>query len=66
MEKKIVSIAITIILVVGLGNVVFAHGVGPDNKWSFDEMLPHMKQMHPDMNEQQIKKMYKDCHGSTN
>jgi len=63
MKKKIVSIAITSILVLGLGNVVFAHG-GSENGWSFQEMLPHMKEVHPEMNEQQMKQMYQDCHGT--
>lgn len=66
MKKKIVFIAITSILVLGLGNVVFAHGGGSANGWSFEEMLPHMKEMHPEMNEQQMEQMYQDCHGSVN
>lgn len=59
MKKKIVSIAITSILVLGLGNVVFAHGGGSENDWSFEEM-------HPEMNEQQIEQLYQDCHVSGN
>ncbi|HLR69034.1 MAG TPA: hypothetical protein VK105_18280 [Virgibacillus sp.] len=63
MRKKIVSIALAFVLVIGLGNVVLAHN-GSENHWSYDEILPHMKQMHPEMNERDLEKMYKDCHGS--
>lgn len=66
MKKKILSIAITSILILGLGNVVFAHGGGSDNDWSFQELLPHMKEMHPEMNEQQMEQMYQSCHGAAN
>ena len=64
MKKKIVSIAIASIFTLGLGNVVLAHGGSSDNSWSFEEMLPHMKDMHSEMNEQQMEQKYQDCHGS--
>ena len=28
-------------------------------------MLPFMKVMHPNMDEQQMEQMYQDCHGSS-
>lgn len=62
MKKKIVSVAIAFFLVVGLGNVVLAHSTEGD--WSFENMLPHMKQMHPEMGEQDLEQMYQNCHGS--
>jgi len=55
--------ALAFVLVIGLGNVVLAHN-GSENDWSFDEYLPQMKQMHPEMNEQDLEQMYQDCHGS--
>ncbi|HLR41677.1 MAG TPA: hypothetical protein VK067_00380 [Pseudogracilibacillus sp.] len=64
MKKKIVSIAIASIFTLGFGNVVLAHAGSSDNSWSFEEMLPHMKDMHPEMNEQQMGQKCKGCHGS--
>lgn len=56
----------TAILILDLGNVVFAHGGGSDNNWSFKNMLPRMIEMHPEMNEQVIGANDKGCHGSIN
>lgn len=64
MKKKIISIVITSILVLGIGNVVLAQGNSTDNSRSFKNMLPHMKEVHPEMNEQQMEQMYQDCHGN--
>ncbi|WP_249871656.1 CUE domain-containing protein [Oceanobacillus saliphilus] len=64
MKKKLISLGIVIVLALGIGNVVNAHG-GSESGWSFQEMIPFMKEMHPDMDEQQLKQMYKDCHGSS-
>ncbi|RYG73499.1 hypothetical protein EU245_06370 [Lentibacillus lipolyticus] len=72
MKKKLLMIALAIFFVAGIGNVVFAHGDARDfdpgngghNGWSFEEMVPFMKDMHPDMSEAQMKEMYQDCHGT--
>lgn len=61
MKKNIVSIALALFLVAGIGNVVYAHN-GSVNDWSFDEILSYMKQMH-EMNEQDLGQMYQNCHG---
>ena len=63
MKKKLISFGIVVVLVLGIGNAVYANG--SDNGWSFEEMLPFMKEMHPEMNEQQMEQMYQDCHGSS-
>ncbi|TRM12135.1 hypothetical protein FH966_10810 [Lentibacillus cibarius] len=72
MKKRLVTIALAIFFVAGIGNVVFAHGdtqgfnPGNDghNRWSFEEMVPFMKDMHPDMSEAQMEEMYQYCHGT--
>ncbi|MGG1614513.1 FAD/FMN-containing dehydrogenase [Paenibacillus phoenicis] len=34
-----------------------------NNQSTFEQMLPHAKQMHPDLSEEQIREMYNSCHG---
>jgi hypothetical protein len=61
----------------GLGVVVLALGVGTavyaaeDGQSTFQEMLPFMKQMHPQWSDEQLENMYQSCHqngetGATN
>ncbi|TRM12132.1 FAD/FMN-containing dehydrogenase [Lentibacillus cibarius] len=72
MKKKLVTIALAVFFVAGIGNVVFAHGGahgfdpgnGVHNGWSFEEMVPFMKDMHPNMNQEQMEQMYQYCHGT--
>jgi len=67
MKKKLLTIGLASFLVLGMGNVVMAHST-PDNGGqtglSFEEMVPFMQNMHPNMNEQQMEQMYQNCHGS--
>jgi len=51
-----------------LAGLVFAFTVGStafalEKDWTFEDMLPHMKQVHPDFSDQQLKDMYNSCHG---
>lgn len=64
MKKKLTSLGIVIVMVLGTGNAVYAHS-GSDNGWSFQEMLPFMKEIHPDMDEEKMERMYQKCHGSS-
>ncbi|MCF3942275.1 hypothetical protein [Oceanobacillus alkalisoli] len=64
MKKKLISGGLVIVLALGIGNVVYAHG-GSDSGWNFQEMLPFMKEMHPEMDKQKMKEMYQKCHGSS-
>ncbi|MFD1040233.1 hypothetical protein ACFQ3N_17815 [Virgibacillus byunsanensis] len=66
MKKKMVTLSLAAVMVLGLGNVVFAHSGPSDNGWSFEEMIPFMKEMHPEMEQQEMEQMYQDCHGSNN
>lgn len=58
----------TLVLVMGIGAAgAYAATTETDSntnngKGSFEQMLPHAKQMHPDLTDQQIKDMYKSCH----
>lgn len=61
------AIALAAFVVLSIGNVVFAHGNtenGDRNGWSFNEMVPFMQDIHPEMDQQEMEKMYQDCHGS--
>lgn len=64
MKKKLLSIGTVIVLAFGIGNAVYAHS-GSGSGWNFQEMLPFMKEMHPDMGELEMKEMYQKCHGSS-
>ena len=64
MKKKLLSVGIVFVLALGIGNAVYAHS-GSDSGWSCQEMLPFMTEMHPDMDEQEMKEMYQKCHGSS-
>lgn len=33
-----------------------------ENDWSFGQMLPRMKQMHPEFTDKQLEKMFQSCH----
>lgn len=63
MKKKLISLVTVSLLALGIGSAVYAHG--SDAGWSFKEMLPYMKEMHPNMDEQEMKEMYQKCHGSS-
>lgn len=64
MKKLIVGI-VTIALVLTLGSAVYAESNdGGQGTFNFGQMLPFMKQVHPDFSEQQLKDMYNNCHGT--
>jgi len=62
-KRKLITLVTVSVLTLGIGSAVYAHG--SDEGWSFQEMLPFMKEMHPDMDEQQMEEMYQKCHGSS-
>lgn len=63
MKKRLISLGLVVAFVLGIGNVVYANS--ETEGWGFEEMLPFMKQMHPEMNEQEMEQMYQNCHGSS-
>ncbi|KGP74287.1 hypothetical protein [Pontibacillus yanchengensis] len=67
MKKKFFSALLVLLIVLGLSNVVMAHGdenTRGHSMLGFDvaEMIPWMKDMHPNMSEEEINEMYRDCH----
>ncbi|GAB3804418.1 hypothetical protein [Virgibacillus kimchii] len=65
MKKKLTVLTLVVVFVIGAGNAVYANS-NSGNDWSFEEMLPFMNQMHPEMNDQELEQMYQNCHGSNN
>lgn len=63
--KKTLAIALIVVGLLGIGTVAFAQGNNPPSPWNlnFDQMLPFMKQMHPNWSADQLKEMYNVCHG---
>lgn len=59
MKNKFLAGIGVAVLTLGLGTAVYADA----NNWSFRDMLPFMKQMHPEASEQQLYNMYESCHG---
>lgn len=60
MKKWVVSI-VTAVLVIGIGSVSVASAPS-DGKFNFGDMLPFMKQMHPNLSDQQLEDMFNNCH----
>lgn len=58
MKKKAWIGLATLVLVFAMGTTAFAL----ESNGSFDQMLPFMKQMHPNSSDQQLKEMYQSCH----
>ncbi|MCL6570526.1 MAG: hypothetical protein K6T88_02425 [Bacillus sp. (in: Bacteria)] len=51
-------------LILGAGTTVFGAGNSENSdKANFGRMLPMMEEMHPDLSTNELREMYKDCHG---
>lgn len=61
MKKKMVISVVALALVLSVGTVAYAQGEGSFN---FGQMLPHMKQMHPDLTTEELQDLYNSCHGT--
>lgn len=63
MKKWMLGLVVAgLVMVAGIGGVL-ADEVTDGKAWSFEQMLPFMKKMHPDMNDETLKQMYDTCHG---
>lgn len=66
--KKIWIGLTALVLTVGIGTVgAYAATADSDSnsgtgKHFFERMLPHAKQMHPELTDQQLQEMYQSCH----
>jgi hypothetical protein len=56
--KKVWIVLATVAMVLALGTAVYA---ATDEDSGFKQMLPQMKQMHPNVSEQQLQEMYNNC-----
>ncbi|MGO4886541.1 hypothetical protein ACJ2A9_02180 [Anaerobacillus sp. MEB173] len=62
-KKRIIALLATG-LILGIGTSAIASSdTEVFDDFSFEKMLPFMKQMHPDMDEGQLEEMYENCHG---
>lgn len=62
--KKLAVGLLSSVLILGAGTAVFAAGnSGQGGGLSFEKMLPFMQKMHPDFSKEELKGMYKACHG---
>ncbi|MGG3467933.1 hypothetical protein ABES02_10690 [Neobacillus pocheonensis] len=62
--KRLAAGIFSATLILGAGTAVFAAGTNnSDNGLNFEKMLPFMQKMHPDSSKQELKDMYKACHG---
>ncbi|MEH7332882.1 hypothetical protein V7161_09615 [Neobacillus drentensis] len=63
MKKFAVGI-LSAAFILGAGTAVLAAGTNNSaTGFSFEKMLPFMQKMHPDSTKQELKDMYKACHG---
>lgn len=62
MKKRLVWVGATAIALI-FGTAVYASGSGSDGS-GYDQMVPHMKQMHPEMTDTQLEQMVQHCHGA--
>lgn len=63
--KKLIIGIMSIAFVFGAGTFALAQTDEPGQTIeNFKEMLPFMKEMHPDFSEDQLQQMYKACHGT--
>lgn len=61
MKKLLVILGIAV-AVSAAGTAVYA-AEGVDGKYTFQDMLPFMKEMHPNITESQLQDMHNVCHG---
>jgi hypothetical protein len=63
--KKLMIGIMSIAFVLGAGTFALAQTDEPgDAMVNFKEMLPFMKEMHPDFSEDELQQMYNACHGT--
>ncbi|MDR0269682.1 hypothetical protein [Paenibacillus sp.] len=58
MKTKVFAGICAIILSVGIGTAVYAAEVGPG---TFRDMLPFMREMHPNLGDSELEQMYNGC-----
>ncbi len=62
--KKLTVGLLSAVMILGAGTAVVAAGnSGQGDGLSFERMLPFMQKMHPNFSKEELKDMYKACHG---
>ncbi|WMT39577.1 hypothetical protein RE628_19520 [Paenibacillus sp. D2_2] len=64
MKAKFVIGLGVVVLTLGIGTAAYAAGNGQGVWSSFQDMLPHMREVHPDLSDRQLEDMYQSCHGN--
>lgn len=63
--RKIALGILSVALILGAGTAVFAATTDTEEGLlKFQEMLPYIQKMHPDLSDSEIEDMYNVCHGS--
>lgn len=62
MKRKLLLTVLTLVFILSIGTFAYAQGEG---NFNFGQMLPYMKQMHPDLSTDQLQDMYNACHGTS-
>ncbi|WP_217587673.1 FAD/FMN-containing dehydrogenase [Lentibacillus saliphilus] len=68
MKKKVTALVFTSLLLFGMGGIVFAHddtsneSNRSNDDWGYEEMVPFMKDVHPNLSDEQFEQMYEFCH----
>jgi hypothetical protein len=65
MKKKLaIGILTGAMLLGGAGTFAFAQSNEDANGvFNFEQMKPHMQEVHPDLSTQELEQMYNSCHG---
>lgn len=61
MKNKLIAIVGMTVLTLSIGTAAYATEVGTG---AFREMLPFMKETHPNLNDSELEQMYNNCHQS--
>lgn len=63
--KKFAVGMLSAALIIGAGTAVFAAENGSSSKGlNFEQMLPFMQKMHPNLSNGELNQMYKSCNGN--
>ncbi|WP_079709634.1 hypothetical protein [Paraliobacillus ryukyuensis] len=64
MKKLVMSVIVGVVIIGGAGTYVYANANESGNvPFKFDQMRPHIDQIHPNLSTQEQKEMFNYCHG---
>lgn len=62
MKKWFLGFGLAALLLAGVMGTALA--ASDNGNWTFEDMLPFMKSMHPDLTDEQLQTMFNACHGN--